>query len=74
MPSALSAYPFESPETTETYVLADNAVSQANHEKVCGPASPATVTGTVSKSKSGPKATKDHRKVLTASAIKFDAP
>jgi Family of unknown function (DUF6370) len=58
----------------ETYLLADNAVSRANHEKVCGPASPATVTGTVSKRKSGPKATKDSRKVLTASAIKFDAP
>jgi hypothetical protein len=54
----------------ETYVLADNDVSRANHEKVCGPSSPATVTGTVSKSKSR----KDRRKVLTASAIKFDAP
>jgi hypothetical protein len=47
-----------------SYVLADNAVSRANHEKVCGPASPATVTGTVS----------EHRgkKILTATAIKFE--
>jgi hypothetical protein len=52
----------------ETYLLADNDVSRANHEKVCGPASPATVTGTVSKSKSK----KDRRKVLTASAVTFD--
>jgi hypothetical protein len=52
----------------ETYVLARNAVSEANHEKVCGPSSPATVTGTVSKSKSKT----DRRKVLTASAITFD--
>jgi hypothetical protein len=57
-------------EKVETYVLADNDVSRANHEKVCGPASPATVTGTVSKSKSK----KDPRKVLTASAVTFDAP
>src|SRR4051794_15050300 len=35
----------------ETYLLADNEVSRANHEKVCGPASPATVTGTVSPGK-----------------------
>ncbi|HVU49628.1 MAG TPA: DUF6370 family protein [Polyangia bacterium] len=54
----------------ETYVLADNEVSRANHEKVCGPSSPATVTGVVSKNKSK----KDRRKVLTASAIRFDAP
>jgi hypothetical protein len=54
----------------ETYVLADNAVSRANHEKVCGPSSAATVTGMVSK----PKSKKDPRKVLTASAIRFDAP
>jgi hypothetical protein len=55
-------------EKVETYVLADNAVSRDNHERVCGPSSPATVTGTVTKSKSK----KDHRKVLTASAIQFD--
>jgi hypothetical protein len=59
-----------SSEKVETYVLADNDVSRANHEKVCGPSSPATVTGTVSK----PKSKKDHRKVLTASAIKFETP
>jgi len=47
-----------------SYVLADNDVSRANHERVCGPASPATVTGTVSE--------KDGKKVLTASAITFD--
>jgi hypothetical protein len=47
-----------------SYALADNDVSRANHEKVCGPASPATVTGTVSE--------KDGKKVLTASAITFD--
>jgi hypothetical protein len=47
-----------------TYVLADNDVSRANHEKVCGPASPATITGAVSE--------KDGKKVLTASAITFD--
>jgi hypothetical protein len=61
----------------ETYVLADNAVSRANHEKVCGPASPATVTGTVSEPKAGSKAKgsrADRRKVLTASAITFAAP
>jgi hypothetical protein len=52
----------------ETYVLADNEVSRSNHEKVCGPSSPATVTGTVSKSTSK----KDRRKVLTASAITFE--
>jgi hypothetical protein len=55
-------------DKVETYVLAPNAVSEANHEKVCGPSSPATVTGTVSKSKSK----KDPRKVLTASTITFD--
>jgi hypothetical protein len=58
-----------SSEKVETYVLADNDVSKANHEKVCGPSSPATVTGTVTKNKSK----KDRRKVLTASAIQFDA-
>ncbi|HVZ72064.1 MAG TPA: DUF6370 family protein [Polyangia bacterium] len=48
----------------ESYLLADNAVSRANHEKVCGPASPATVTGSVSE---------EHgRKILTASAITFE--
>jgi hypothetical protein len=47
-----------------SYVLADNAVSRANHEKVCGPASPATVTGTVSG--------KGSKKVLTATAITFE--
>jgi hypothetical protein len=57
-------------EKVETYVLADNDVSKANHEKVCGPSSPATVTGTVTKNKSK----KDRRKVLTASAIKFETP
>jgi hypothetical protein len=59
-------------DKTETYVLADNAVSRANHEKVCGPSSPATVTGTVSKPQPGAKK-KDGRKVLTASAITFDS-
>jgi Family of unknown function (DUF6370) len=48
----------------DSYLLADNDVSRANHEKVCGPASPATVTGTVSKAHG--------KKVLTATAIKFD--
>jgi Family of unknown function (DUF6370) len=48
----------------DSYLLADNDVSRANHEKVCGPASPATVTGTISKSHG--------KKVLTATAIKFD--
>jgi hypothetical protein len=57
-----------SPKKVETYVLADNEVSRSNHEKVCGPSSPATVTGTVSKSTSK----KDRRKVLTASAITFE--
>jgi hypothetical protein len=60
-------------DKTETYVLADNPVSRANHEKVCGPSSPATVTGTVAKPKAGSKK-KDGRKVLTASAITFDTP
>jgi uncharacterized low-complexity protein len=47
----------------DSYLLADNDVSRANHEKVCGPASPATVTGTISK---------NHGKmVLTATAIKL---
>jgi hypothetical protein len=48
----------------DTYVLADNEVSRANHEKVCGPASAATVTGTVE--------VKRGKKILTASAITFD--
>jgi hypothetical protein len=48
----------------DSYLLADNDVSRANHEKVCGPASPATVTGTISKAHG--------KKVLTATAIKFD--
>jgi hypothetical protein len=52
----------------DTYVLADNAVSQANHDKVCGPTSPATITGAVSK----PDRRSHGRKVLTASAIKFE--
>ena len=47
-----------------SYVLADNDVSRANHEKVCGPASPATVTGTLSG--------KGRKKVLTATAITFE--
>src|SRR5258708_5744776 len=47
-----------------TYRLADNDVSRANHEKVCGPASPATVTGTVG--------LKGGKKILTATAIVFD--
>jgi hypothetical protein len=55
-------------DKVDTYVLADNAVSKANHEKVCGPSSPATVTGKVSPGK-GKQA---GRKVLTASSIKFD--
>jgi hypothetical protein len=52
----------------DTYVLADNAVSQANHDKVCGPTSPATITGALSK----PDKRSHGRKVLTASAIKFE--
>ena len=65
-------------DKTETYVLADNAVSKANHEKVCGPSSPATVTGTVAaakgkaKGKGKSKAKGDERKVLTASSITFE--
>jgi hypothetical protein len=55
---------------TETYLLADNDVSRENHEKVCGPASPATVTGTVSEPKA--KGKKPRRKLLTATSIKFD--
>jgi hypothetical protein len=57
-------------DKVETYLLADNEVSKANHEKVCGPASPATVTGTVTESKG--KGGKPGKKVLTASSIKFD--
>jgi hypothetical protein len=49
-----------------SYDLADNEVARANHEKVCGPASPATVTGTVGKGKKG-------RNTLTASAITFES-
>jgi len=45
----------------ESYLLADNDVSRANHEKVCGPASPATVTGSVTK--------KVRKRILTATAI-----
>jgi hypothetical protein len=56
----------------ETYLLADNAVSQANHEKVCGPAAPATVTGTVSAPSTKPGAKRDRRKLLTASRITFE--
>jgi len=57
----------------ESYLLADNAVSRANHEKVCGPASPATVTGTVQDTKAEKKAKKKApRKLLTASAITFE--
>ncbi|HSZ82151.1 MAG TPA: DUF6370 family protein [Polyangia bacterium] len=52
----------------DTYVLADNAVSEANHDKVCGPTSPATITGAVSK----PDKRSHGRKVLTASAIKLE--
>jgi hypothetical protein len=52
----------------DTYVLADNAVSQANHDKVCGPTSPATITGAVSK----PDKRSHGRRVLTASAIKLE--
>jgi hypothetical protein len=52
----------------DSYLLADNAVSEANHEKVCGPSAPAIVTGTVAK---GGKKSRG-RKILTASAIKFD--
>jgi hypothetical protein len=48
----------------ESYTLADNDVSRANHEKVCGPASPATITGTISEAHG--------KKILTATAIKFD--
>ena len=47
-----------------SYTLADNDVSRANHEKVCGPASPATITGTISEAHG--------KKILTATAIKFD--
>jgi hypothetical protein len=52
----------------DTYVLADNAVSQSHHDKVCGPTTPATVTGAISK----PDKRSHGRKVLTASAIKFE--
>jgi hypothetical protein len=48
----------------DTYLLTDNEVARANHEKVCGPASPATVTGTVE--------AKGKKKILTATAIVFD--
>ncbi|HEX4404433.1 MAG TPA: DUF6370 family protein [Polyangia bacterium] len=51
----------------DTYVLADNAVSQSHHDKVCGPTTPATVTGAISK----PDKRSHGRKVLTASAITF---
>jgi hypothetical protein len=54
----------QNPKREETYKLADNEVSKANHEKVCGPASPATVTGTVE--------VKKGKKILTATAITFD--
>ena len=47
-----------------SYTLAKNAVSEDNHEAVCSTTKPATVTGTVSEEKG--------KKVLTASAIKFD--
>jgi hypothetical protein len=57
-------------DKVETYLLADNEVSKANHEKVCGPASPATVTGTVTETKG--KGGKPGKKVLTATSIKFD--
>jgi hypothetical protein len=57
-------------DKVETYALADNEVSKANHEKVCGPASPATVTGTVTESKA--KGGKPGKKVLTATSIKFE--
>jgi hypothetical protein len=57
-------------DKVETYLLADNEVSKANHEKVCGPASPATVTGTVTESKG--KRGKPGKKVLTATSIKFE--
>ena len=50
-----------------SYQLADNEVGRANHEKVCGPASPATVTGTV-ETKPG----KNGKKILTATAITFE--
>jgi hypothetical protein len=50
-----------------SYDLADNEVARANHEKVCGPASPATVTGIVE------KGTKKGRKLLTATAITFES-
>jgi hypothetical protein len=58
----------------ETYVLADNETSRANHEKVCGPAAPATVTGTVSvgDAKAGKTGKKAGKKILTASSITFD--
>jgi hypothetical protein len=48
----------------DVYFLAANAVSEANHEKVCGSTSPATVTGLVTQ--------KGGQKILTASAIKFN--
>lgn len=47
-----------------SYQLADNEVGRANHEKVCGPASAATVTGTVAQKKG--------KKILTATAITFE--
>jgi hypothetical protein len=55
-------------DKTVSYELADNEVAKANHEKVCGPASPATVTGTVAPGK-GKKA----KKILTATAITFES-
>jgi len=62
-------------EVEDTYLLVDNDVSRANHERVCGPAAPATVTGTITQDKADkPGKKKSHkaaRKLLTASAITF---
>jgi hypothetical protein len=55
-----------------SYQLADNEVARSNHEKVCGPASPATVTGTVSVGKGKTKGKEKGRKILTATAITFE--
>jgi hypothetical protein len=49
---------------SEKYYLAQNEVAEQNHETVCSGETKATVTGAVKTAKG--------KKVLTASAIKFD--
>ena len=46
------------------YYLAKNDVAQANHQQVCGGSAHATVTGKVSE--------EGGKKIITASAVKFD--